>query len=74
MLACVENGLDIFEYTPLQIKQSLVGYGRADKKQVQAMVKMILNLDSVPQPDDTADAVAAAICHAHSRNSKVRRR
>lgn len=74
VLACVENGLDIFEYTPLQIKQSLVGYGRADKKQVQAMVKMILNLDSVPQPDDTADAVAAAICHAHSRNSKVRRR
>ena len=73
VLACVENGLEIFEYTPLQIKQSLVGYGRADKKQVQAMVKMILNLESVPQPDDTADAVAAAICHAHSRNSRVKR-
>lgn len=74
LLACVEGGLDVFEYTPLQIKQALVGYGRAEKKQVQSLVKIILNLDSVPKPDDTADAVAAAICHAHSRNSRVRRR
>lgn len=51
--------MKISEYTPLQIKQALVGYGRADKKQVQAMVKAILNLDEVPKPDDTADAVAA---------------
>ena len=72
MLACVEGGLSVYEYTPMQIKQALVGYGKAEKKQVQAMVKMILHLDKVPKPDDTADAVAAAICHAHSRNSRVR--
>lgn len=70
VLACVNGGLDISEYTPLQIKQALVGYGRADKKQIQAMVKAILNLREVPKPDDTADAVAAAICHGHSRNTR----
>lgn len=70
LLACERNGVEIHEYTPLQIKQSLVGFGRAEKKQVQTMVKMILNLKEVPKPDDTADAVAAAICHAHSRNSR----
>lgn len=70
ILACVNGGLSISEYTPLQIKQALVGYGRADKKQVQAMVKAILNLKEVPKPDDTADAVAAAICHGHSRGSR----
>lgn len=73
ILACINGGLDIYEYTPLQIKQALVGYGQANKKQVQAMVKMILNLDEVPKPDDTADAVAAAICHGHSRNARVDR-
>ncbi len=73
LLACVQNGVEISEYTPLQIKQSLVGYGRADKKQVQQMVKTILGLEKVPKPDDTADALAAAICHAHSRNSRVYR-
>ena len=66
VLACAKKGLKISEYTPLQIKQALVGYGRADKKQVQAMVKAILNLEKVPKPDDTADALAAAICHGHS--------
>ena len=71
MLACVEGGLSVSEYTPMQIKQALVGYGKAEKKQVQTMVKTILNLKDVPKPDDTADAVAAAICHAHSRNSRV---
>ena len=71
ILACTNGGLEVSEYTPLQIKQALVGYGRADKKQVQAMVKAILNLKEVPKPDDTADAVAAAICHGHSRNSRV---
>ena len=60
VLACIS------EYTPLQIKQALVGYGRADKKQMQAMVKAILNLETVPKPDDTADALAAAICHGHA--------
>ena len=66
ILACANGGLAINEYTPLQIKQALVGYGRADKKQVQQMVKTLLNLDAVPKPDDTADALAAAICHGHS--------
>lgn len=65
ILACVNSGLEICEYTPLQIKQGLVGYGRAEKKQIQAMVKTILNLKEVPKPDDTADALAAAICHGH---------
>ena len=70
VLACANGNLNIGEYTPLQIKQALVGYGRADKKQVQYMVKTMLNLKSVPKPDDTADALAAAICHAHSAGSK----
>ena len=70
-MVCERNGLRVSEYTPLQIKQALVGYGRAEKKQVQNMVKVILNLKEVPKPDDTADAVAAAICHAHSRNNRV---
>ena len=71
VLACANAGLEISEYTPLQIKQALVGYGRADKKQVQAMVKAILNLKEGPRPDDTADAVAAAICHGHSRGGRI---
>lgn len=70
VLACANGNLNIGEYTPLQIKQALVGYGRADKKQVQYMVKTMLNLKSVPKPDDTADALAAAICHAHSAGKK----
>ena len=61
VLACRQGGVPIYEYTPLQIKQALVGYGQATKTQVQSMVKMILHLDSVPKPDDTADAIAAAI-------------
>lgn len=65
LLACAKEGVRISEYTPLQIKSSLTGYGRAEKKQVQTMVKMILGLPEVPKPDDTADALAAAICHAH---------
>jgi len=56
----------LFEYTPIQIKQAIVGYGRADKHQVQQMVMAFLNLDRIPQPDDAADALACAICHAHS--------
>ena len=70
ILACVNAGLEVNEYTPLQIKQGLVGYGRADKKQVQEMVKAILNLEEVPKPDDTADAVAAAVCHGHAYASR----
>jgi crossover junction endodeoxyribonuclease RuvC len=71
LLACAKSGIKISEYTPLQIKSSLTGYGRADKKQVQTMVKMILNLSEVPKPDDTADALAAAICHAHHAGGKL---
>ena len=58
--------IPIYEYTPLQIKQSVTGYGRAEKGQVQQMVKMLLNLNAIPKPDDAADALAVAICHAHS--------
>ena len=60
------NDLPTYEYTPLQIKQSVVGYGRADKIQVQRMVKMILNVEKLPKLDDITDSMAAAICHAHS--------
>ena len=66
ILAAANKNLKIAEYTPLQIKQAVVGYGRADKNQVQQMVKMFLKLKEVPKPDDTADALAVAICHANS--------
>lgn len=67
MLASEKSGKAVAEYTPLQVKQSLVGYGRADKNQVQQMVKIFLNLKEIPKPDDAADALAIAICHIHSR-------
>lgn len=60
------SGTPIYEYTPLQIKQAVTGYGRAEKGQIQQMVKMLLNLNAIPKPDDAADALAVAICHAHS--------
>lgn len=60
------NNVPIYEYTPLQVKQAVVGYGRADKMQVQRMVKMILNEENLPKLDDTTDSMAMAICHAHS--------
>ncbi|SKA80985.1 Holliday junction endonuclease RuvC [Caloramator quimbayensis] len=66
VLCAQKSGIDIYEYTPLQVKQAVVGYGRAEKKQIQQMVKMILNLKEIPKPDDTADALAIAICHGHS--------
>ena len=66
LLAAANAGLPIHEYTPLQVKQAITGYGRAPKDQVQQMVRMLLALDSVPQPDDAADAIAIAICHIHS--------
>lgn len=68
VLAAINKGADIYEYTPLQVKQGVVGYGRAEKKQVQEMVKVILGLKNIPKPDDAADALAVAICHAHSGN------
>ncbi len=66
LLAIAQAGIAIHEYTPLEVKQAVVGYGRADKQQIQQMVRMLLQLDSIPQPDDAADALAIAICHAHS--------
>ena len=69
ILAAANKGLPVYEYTPLQVKQAVVGYGRADKNQVQQMVKAILNLHEVPKPDDAADAIAIAICHCHSYRS-----
>ncbi|MFC0212569.1 crossover junction endodeoxyribonuclease RuvC [Paenibacillus chartarius] len=66
ILAAVQQGLPVAEYTPMQVKQAIVGYGKAEKKQVQEMVRMFLKLSAVPKPDDVADALAVAICHAHS--------
>ena len=72
LLVCKMNGVPIFEYTPLQVKQSVVGYGRADKKQVISMVKLLLKLEKAPKLDDTCDALAIAICHANCSNSRMR--
>ncbi|WP_054949053.1 crossover junction endodeoxyribonuclease RuvC [Numidum massiliense] len=66
MLAAEEAGAAITEYTPLQVKQAVVGYGKAEKRQVQEMVKVLLSLSEIPRPDDVADALAIAICEAHS--------
>ena len=66
-----ELGVSVSEYTPLQVKQAVVGYGKAEKQQVIAMVTSILRLKNPPKPDDTADAVAIAICHSHSRASAI---
>ena len=66
ILACINKGLKLYEYTPLQIKQALTGNGRADKHQVQFMVKAILKLNSIPKPDDAADGLAAALCHSQT--------
>ena len=71
LLAAMKKNIDFFEYTPLQVKQSVVGYGRAEKKQVMEMVKMFLHLEKVPRLDDTADALALAICHAHASESAI---
>lgn len=67
ILAAAHSGAEIAEYTPLQVKQAVVGYGRASKEQVQSMVKVLLHIDHIPRPDDAADALAIAICHIHSR-------
>jgi crossover junction endodeoxyribonuclease RuvC len=67
ILAAVESGCEVLEYTPAEVKRAVVGYGRADKRQVQQMIKLLLGLDKVPSPHDAADALAVAICHVHSR-------
>lgn len=66
LLALAQCGIPVGEYTPLQVKQAVVGYGGADKNQIQQMVRAMLNLPEVPRPDDVADALAVAICHLHS--------
>lgn len=66
LIAAAKTNTPIYEYTPLQVKQGVTGYGRADKKQVQMMVKTVLGLEKVPKLDDTTDAIAIGICHAHS--------
>jgi crossover junction endodeoxyribonuclease RuvC len=71
LLSATKHGVPCFEYTPLQVKQSVVGYGRAEKKQVITMVTMLLGLKAPPKPDDTADALAIAVCHAHSGVSRL---
>jgi crossover junction endodeoxyribonuclease RuvC len=70
LMACAQNKIPIFEYTPLEIKQSLTGYGRAKKKEVQESVKKILKFKEIPKPDDAADALAIAICYHLRRNCK----
>lgn len=67
VLAAARCGVEVYEYTPLQVKQAVVGYGRAEKAQIQQMVKAILNLSKIPKPDDVADALAIAICHGNSQ-------
>ncbi len=71
LLCCKKNGIPLYEYTPLQVKQSVVGYGRADKKQIIHMVKLLLKLENPPKLDDTCDALAIAICHANCSNSRM---
>ena len=73
ILAAKQRGVKVNEYTPLQVKQAVTGYGRAEKYQVMEMVKNLLNLAKIPKPDDTADALAIAICHGHYSDSVLRR-
>ena len=69
LYVCAQNNLPTFEYTPLQVKQSLTGYGKAEKQQIQEMVKLMLRLDKIPKPDDAADAIAIALTHI--QNNKL---
>jgi crossover junction endodeoxyribonuclease RuvC len=71
MLAAASRGLPVVEYTPAEIKRAVVGYGRAEKAQVQAMIALLLGLDAAPTPHDAADALAVAVCHVHSQGPAV---
>lgn len=71
LLAAADAGLPLHEYKPLEVKQAIAGYGGADKRQVQEMVRMLLHLEQVPEPDDAADAVAVAVCHIHSARMRA---
>lgn len=73
LLAAAQAGIEIYEYTPLQMKMALTGYGRALKPQIMEMTKRLLNLEAVPKPDDTADALAMAICHGQMAGSSIKR-
>jgi crossover junction endodeoxyribonuclease RuvC len=72
LLALADGGLPTYEYTPLQVKQAITGYGRASKEQMQEMVRLLLQLQAIPQPDDAADALGVAICHVHSLSTALR--
>lgn len=74
LLAAALSGISVYEYTPPQVKQAVVGYGKAEKKQVMEMTRMLLKLREVPKPDDTADALALAVCHAHCSGSSLQNR
>jgi crossover junction endodeoxyribonuclease RuvC len=67
LLSAAQHGIPIFEYSPLKVKKSVVGYGRAEKHQIQMMVKRLLNMEVEPEPDDAADALAIALCHAFNK-------
>jgi crossover junction endodeoxyribonuclease RuvC len=71
LLALADAGLPVYEYKPLEVKQAITGYGGADKNQIQEMIRMLLNLERIPQPDDAADAVAVAVCHVHSARMRA---
>lgn len=73
LLAAEQNGIPVAEYTPMQVKQAVVGYGKAEKKQVIAMVTSLLGLKKPPSPDDTADAIAIALCHAQCESSRLQK-
>lgn len=74
LLTCAQRDIIVYEYTPLEVKQALVGYGRADKKQIQQMVKTFLGLAEIPKPDDAADGLAIAICHSHYYQTEMRQK
>lgn len=73
LLALAQAGVPLYEYTPMQVKQGVTGYGKAQKQQVQEMTRRLLNLREIPKPDDTADALALAICHGQAAGSDLRR-
>ena len=73
LLAVAQAGIPIYEYTPMQVKQAVVGYGKAEKRQVMDMTRRLLHMDRVPRPDDAADALALALCHGRSRTSLLSR-
>ncbi len=73
LVVAAQANIDIHEYSPLEVKKAVVGYGRADKRQVQKMVQLILNLAQMPEPNDAADALAVAICHIHNSNKNFNR-